>query len=247
MSKAVTQKEINLDAINKALMYGDLSKLTEQDKLEHYNRVCFSVGLNPITVPFQYINMNGKQVLYAGKNTAEQLRSIHKISIDITSREIQEDVFIVTAKASMPDGRHDESVGAVVIKGLVGESKANTIMKCETKAKRRVTLSICGLGMLDETEVETLPKEAIAKPQEILKEASEATAQPSRPDDGFPHCKTCNEEMVISKDGVRYWCRNWQDGRKHQPILVSKVKNPVIESEESGGYPYDKSFEDYEK
>ena len=28
-------------------------------------------------------------------------------------------------------------------------------MKCETKAKRRVTLSICGLGMLDETEVET--------------------------------------------------------------------------------------------
>jgi len=27
-------------------------------------------------------------------------------------------------------------------------------MKAETKAKRRVTLSICGLGMLDETEVE---------------------------------------------------------------------------------------------
>jgi hypothetical protein len=29
-------------------------------------------------------------------------------------------------------------------------------MKCETKAKRRVTLSICGLGMLDETEVDSL-------------------------------------------------------------------------------------------
>jgi hypothetical protein len=29
-------------------------------------------------------------------------------------------------------------------------------MKCETKAKRRVTLSICGLGMLDETELETI-------------------------------------------------------------------------------------------
>ena len=31
------------------------------------------------------------------------------------------------------------------------------MMKAETKAKRRVTLSICGLGMLDETEVETIP------------------------------------------------------------------------------------------
>jgi hypothetical protein len=30
-------------------------------------------------------------------------------------------------------------------------------MKCETKAKRRVTLSFCGLGMLDESEVESVP------------------------------------------------------------------------------------------
>jgi len=37
------------------------------------------------------------------------------------------------------------------------EDKANAIMKCETKAKRRVTLSICGLGFLDETEVDSIP------------------------------------------------------------------------------------------
>ncbi len=30
-------------------------------------------------------------------------------------------------------------------------------MKAETKSKRRVTLSLCGLGMLDESEVETIP------------------------------------------------------------------------------------------
>ena len=30
-------------------------------------------------------------------------------------------------------------------------------MKAETKAKRRATLSICGLGLLDESEVETIP------------------------------------------------------------------------------------------
>jgi hypothetical protein len=31
-------------------------------------------------------------------------------------------------------------------------------MKAETKAKRRVTLSIVGLGMLDESELETIPQ-----------------------------------------------------------------------------------------
>jgi len=30
-------------------------------------------------------------------------------------------------------------------------------MKAVTKAKRRLTLSLCGLGWLDETEVETIP------------------------------------------------------------------------------------------
>jgi hypothetical protein len=40
--------------------------------------------------------------------------------------------------------------------------RANTILKAITKAKRRVTLSICGLGWLDETEVEDIPAEAKA-------------------------------------------------------------------------------------
>ena len=33
----------------------------------------------------------------------------------------------------------------------------NVLMKCETKAKRRATLSILGLGVLDEMELETIP------------------------------------------------------------------------------------------
>jgi hypothetical protein len=45
----------------------------------------------------------------------------------------------------------------VWVKGLSGEALANALMKAETKAKRRATLSICGLGMLDETEVEDVP------------------------------------------------------------------------------------------
>ena len=47
-------------------------------------------------------------------------------------------------------------MGVVSIDKLSGEFRANAILKAITKAKRRVTLSVCGLGFLDETEVETL-------------------------------------------------------------------------------------------
>ena len=53
------------------------------------------------------------------------------------------------------------STGAVPIAGLKGEEFANALMKAETKAKRRATLSICGLGVLDETEVETITDEPL--------------------------------------------------------------------------------------
>ncbi len=39
---------------------------------------------------------------------------------------------------------------------MTADDLANAMMKAETKAKRRVTLSICGLGMLDETEMATV-------------------------------------------------------------------------------------------
>jgi len=52
---------------------------------------------------------------------------------------------------------------------------ANAIMKAITKAKRRVTLSICGLGMLDETEVESLPGRAIE-----ARDAGYAPADPTQ-------------------------------------------------------------------
>ncbi len=103
--------------------------------------------------------MNGKLVLYAGRDATDQLRKIHNVSLEIISREMHGDCFVVTARAKMPNGRVDESVGAVYLGKLTGDALANSYMKAETKAKRRVTLSICGLGMLDEMEVESIPVE----------------------------------------------------------------------------------------
>ena len=145
------------DIIMEKVVAGDLSGLTPAQRAIHAINVCHSIGLNPETAPFQFVTFQGKVVMYATKSCTEQLRKIHNISLKIVSREIVDDIYIVTAMATMPNGRTDESVGAVTISGLKGDSKANAIMKCETKAKRRVTLSICGLGFLDESELETIP------------------------------------------------------------------------------------------
>jgi hypothetical protein len=71
------------------------------------------------------------------------------------------DIYIVTARAKDRTGREDESTGAVPLGNLKGDALANALMKAETKSKRRVTLSIAGLGWLDETELETLPQRHI--------------------------------------------------------------------------------------
>lgn len=141
--------------IERILIRGDLSQLSEDQAIRYYESVCRYCGLNPLTRPFDFITFQGKKVLYANKGCAEQLRGLHKISIHITACEKVGDVYLVRAKAKTPDGREDESTGAVSL-SVKGMDVANLYMKAETKAKRRVTLSICGLNMLDESEVEDM-------------------------------------------------------------------------------------------
>lgn len=179
MSTALAEK-LAPSTIERALIGGDLSRLNETERLSYYHNVCQSLGLNPLTKPFAYITLNGKLTLYALKDCTEQLRSTRKVSVQIVAREVVEDCYVVTARASMAD-RADESIGAVSIGGLKGEARANAMMKAETKAKRRVTLSICGLGMLDETEVETIPDRGgytVEAPKEIPTQTTSGAPEP---------------------------------------------------------------------
>src|SRR6266850_2023885 len=145
------------EVLEQVLIGGDLSGLTETQRLSYYRAVCQSLGLNPLSKPFEYLWLNGKLRLYALRDCADQLRRLHGISIYITNRERLGDIYLVTARAKDRTGREDESTGAVALGTLKGDALANALMKCETKAKRRVTLSIAGLGWLDETELATIP------------------------------------------------------------------------------------------
>lgn len=156
-NEITTQSQSKAISLEQVLIGGDLAKLTPEQRVDYYNRVCESVGLNPLTQPFAYITLNGKLTLYALRACTDQLRSVHGVSVEEMSEGERDGVFIVTAKVRDKDGRTDIAKGAVNISGLKAENLANALMKAETKAKRRATLSICGLGMLDETEVSDIP------------------------------------------------------------------------------------------
>ena len=144
--------------LEKVVIGGDLSRLTAQERMLYYTKLCESLDLNPLTKPFDYIPLNGKLTLYARRDATDQLRAKKGISVVSTKKEEKDGLYIVEVKASDAAGREDFATGIVTVEGLSGNDLANAMMKAETKAKRRATLSIVGLGMLDETELETIPK-----------------------------------------------------------------------------------------
>lgn len=178
--KPENETERSARLMEQVMLVGDLRQLTAPQRVHYYKQVCDSVGLNPFTRPFDYIELEGQLRLYAKKDATDQLRALHRVSIVIVSREVVDDVYVVTARASTPDGRTDEAIGAVPISNLYVGAKANALMKSETKAKRRVTLSICGLGWLDETELETVSnvrQVSVSDTGEIAEPASHPVAK----------------------------------------------------------------------
>lgn len=163
-TQSLSPQEIQAERAEKiaALMTsGDLAKMTKVEKDKFLVELAKLHNLVPWPPPFQIIKTkDGRELLYATKSCADQIRKIHGISLEITYQGplklgATEDpnVYVVQCKATDREGRTDEELGSVWIKGLVGEDLANATMKAITKAKRRVTYAITGLSVLDETEI----------------------------------------------------------------------------------------------
>jgi hypothetical protein len=164
------------EIVEAVIARGDLSKLTADERARYYVRTCESLGLNPLTKPFAYMYLKPTEsrpaelVLYAKRDAADQLRKLHGISIEVVSQSEADGLYSVHVRAVDRDGRRDEDLGIVSLpESLKGEARANTILKAITKAKRRVTLSISGLGFLDETEIADIPASAKAPPSNVVK------------------------------------------------------------------------------
>ena len=160
MSEIVKQEtglKLSADVLSSVVLNGDVSKLSPKEKVDYYIQLCNRVGIDPATQPFKLLRLNGKEIFYADKGATQQLSQLHNISHEIVKRERFDDVYVVTVRAKDGNGRYTDEDGAVTIGGLSKDNLANALMKATTKAKRRAVLALTGLGMLDETEVETIP------------------------------------------------------------------------------------------
>ena len=166
MTYADGAQKIDLDehtaakVVESLVLRGDLSGLGPRERANHYIAVCHGLGLNPASKPLDYLRLNGKEILYPNKGATDQLAAIHKVTREIIDGPKVMDLagtklVYALCRASLPGGRFETSVATVPLVDPV-----NVLMKVETKAKRRATLSILGLGMLDEMELETIPASA---------------------------------------------------------------------------------------
>ncbi len=143
------------EVMQQVVLSGDLTSLPPEGKVAYYRALCESVGLNPLSNPFGYIILNGKMTLYAQKGAAEQLRKIHGISIAKVEYQHDDECYRTVAYGEQVNGRRDQAVG-IVAKPQSANDRANAEMKSETKAKRRLTLSMIGLGLIDQSELESM-------------------------------------------------------------------------------------------
>ena len=188
MTTELATRNDGAQLLEQVVVGGDLKGLSPAQRVTYYKQVCESIGLNPLTKPFDYITLSGKLTLYAKRDAADQLRDKKGISLGDPVITFSDGLCIVSIKATDKNGRADAEIGAVAVEGLKGEARANAIMKAITKAKRRVTLSICGLGWLDESEVDSIPD---ARPVHVDAETGEIAGEgtPSTPPERTPEEK----------------------------------------------------------
>lgn len=175
MTNVVSMKEgaiLDPKVIESIVMNGDLSKLQPAQKVAYYNYRCSQAGLDPAAKPFDLLKLNGKEILYANAQCTQQLCAIHKLSTQVTHREKMDDIYLVSVRVTGADGRLSENQGAVAIAHLKGDALANAVLKATTKAIRRAVLAHCGLGMLDETEAETIPNARMEPMVQVSTEAA---------------------------------------------------------------------------
>lgn len=153
--------KIDPAAIEQALTVGDVSKMDAHTRVQFYQALCASCGLNVLTRPFILLKtQSGELHWYLTAAGADQLRKLHKVSTKIVSRERSDDqLYTVTVQVTAPDNRQEESQGIVYVGGLKGQELGNALMKASSKALRRATLAICGLGltMADEESGQAVP------------------------------------------------------------------------------------------
>lgn len=138
---------------------GDISHLSNSERRALLAKLTNYLHLNPHTQNFIiFKDPNGRYRIYATKECCNQLK--HNLGINMW---VSDPVFgpdsklpiLVSVKANGTNkhGRSGEDIGSVSLVNVPPEEYSNHVMFAVTKAKRRLTLDLSGLGVLSDVEV----------------------------------------------------------------------------------------------
>lgn len=232
MNDLTVSNKVDAAIMESVLLGGDLSKLTPEQRVSYYRHVCESVGLNPLTKPFDYMTLNGKLTLCAKKDATDQLRNINGVSIDDVDIVENETQFLVKVKGHDKTGRTDVEIGVVAKKDMQG-NLGNVQMKAVTKAKRRLTLSLCGLGWLDETEVETIRDARLANVKPETGEIIESIPVENINQETGEIVEPVELINPLSAEAVKYAAHEWNisESEAAKAIAGKKLGNKISKKE----------------
>lgn len=165
-ARAVTTEELDLDAMldeaaiamQRVSAAGrDTKSLSTEERVALLASLNRALGLNPLVNGVQFLTLQGREVLYVTKHATDQIASRLCLNREtIAGPDIRDfggtKLVFCQVRVSAPNGRSEVATATLPVSDLV-----NVLMKAETKAKRRATLSIAGLGLLSEDETETIP------------------------------------------------------------------------------------------
>jgi hypothetical protein len=232
----IAKAPVRLDEtiISNLVIKGDLAGLSSEQRVEYYKRFCEHLGLNPVTQPFSIIRVQGREILYATKMATDQLRTLRGVSITSLTGDIVGDCYRVTAIGHDKGGRTDAATGVVTIGNLKGDALANATMKAETKAKRRLTLSLCGLGMLDESEIETIPgAETVVKliePKEKKPQKADPVPVAAPVPEKQPEVPPAQDELATARSELQAVYRDMGSSGKYTKEEMNEYKRLAVEA-----------------
>ena len=216
---------VRSQVVSSIVLRGDLSGLTETQLTRYYASLCESLSLDVRYKPFDLILFNGKKVLYANRACTDMLAERHGITREVIDgpRFVELDktkAIICIARVTSPSGRQETATAVVPATDPI-----NGMMKCETKAKRRATLAILGLGLLDHTELETIP--GIKLPQDASQTVVDAPSVSRDPlDVAEDMARILRDEKSLSRaDKMARWqtlCTSVSIATKMSPEAVAK-------------------------
>ena len=137
------------------LARGNISSLSEEEKTQYYLELCYALKLDPRFRPVDFIEGKGNSLTpYLNKGATDALAragSIQRITV-VQPKVIELDsvkCVMCVARATDPSGRYEERIATALLR-----NHENILMRVETKAYRRATLAVLGIGMLDESELD---------------------------------------------------------------------------------------------